>query len=310
MKKVKDMFFEGKDIRGEVGIEVEMEGKAFPHEDLDSWYSREDGSLRGDSREYVLIRPCKREDVGERLLSLENDLKEESASIVNSPRTGVHVHINIRNLSFVEVFNFVFTYIMFEDILMQYAGKDRVGNLFCLRIADAECILGDIGRAIKNGSLDDLYSDNIRYSSMNLKAIKQYGSIEFRGLPFSGDFKQIHIWTNLLLAVKDYALTLETPRNLVENISKLGNKKLAEQVFKGLIEHLPDDQWHLMLDGIRRVQKLVYLNDWEYQTNYIVIKTTLEENKDEQNIKEPIKLRRQRAPEAALFQVAGLRLPQ
>ena len=43
MEKVKDMFFRGKNIRGEIGIEIEMEGKGFPMEDLDSWYSREDG---------------------------------------------------------------------------------------------------------------------------------------------------------------------------------------------------------------------------------------------------------------------------
>ncbi len=147
-------------------------------------------------------------------------------------------------------------------------------------------MIEEIGKAIEQQSLGCLHSDNIRYSSMNLKALKEYGSIEFRGLPFSGDFDQIEVWTKLLLAVKDYSLTLETPRNLVENISKLGCKKLGEEVFKGLAEHLKVPNWNSMLDGVRLVQKLIYLNEWKDETNYIKLKTNLEVKKDE-NIKKP-----------------------
>ena len=281
MKKVKDMFFKGKNIRGEVGIEIEMEGRGFPHEDLDSWYSKEDGSLRGDSREYVLIRPCKRDDVPARLESLSRDLKEVGATIKPSYRTGVHIHVNIRALTFVQTFNFIFTYMMLEHLMMEYAGEGRAGNLFCLRVEDAEGVMDNMRKVIKTKSLAHFHTDEVRYSSMNLKAIKQYGSIEFRGLPFIGDFEKVGTWASLLLAIKDYSLTLKTPQELAENISKLGPVKLCEEIFGDLLKDLPQDKWDTLLDGVRRAQPLIYSDEWKNEATYYVIKL----KKGEQNEK-------------------------
>jgi len=280
MKKVKDMFFRGKNIRGEIGIEIEMEGKNFPMEDLDSWYSQEDGSLRGleeDKREFVLIRPCKRDDTLARLNSLATDLEEHGSKIVPSYRTGVHVHTNVRDFTFNQVFTYIFSYYMFEDVLMQFAGDDRVGNLFCLRARDAEGVGELLTKSIKQRKLLPLFSDNIRYSSMNLKALKQYGSIEFRGLPFNGDFQQIETWIKLLLAVKDFSLTVDNPKELVALLSKKGGATLAKEVFGDLFPLLPKVDWDvLLLNSVRLVQRLVYLIDWEdNEDNIFVVKTAL-----------------------------------
>lgn len=285
MKKVRDIFFKGADIRGEIGIEVEMEGANFPLQDINSWYSREDGSLRGDqedsSREFVLIRPCKREDVANRVASLKSDLEEEQSVINESIRTSVHVHVNIRNLTTVQLYNFIFTYLIFEDLLMKYAGEEREGNLYCLRASDAEYLITEIARAIETKDLRTFNTDNVRYSSMNLKAVVKYGSLEFRGLPFSGDFDSIEVWTKLLLAVKDYALTLDTPRNLVDNISKLGPQRLAKDVFKDLIDILPQGHWNTMIEGVRRIQKLVYMTEWNEDATYYTINTKLEKQDED-----------------------------
>ena len=279
MQKVKDIFFRGKNIRGEIGIEIEMEGKGFIMEDVDSWYSRSDGSLRGnekDKREYVLIRPCKREDTLERLSSLAIDLKEYGSVINPSYRTGVHIHTNVRDMTFNQVFTYIFSYYMFEDALMEFAGKDRIGNLFCLRARDAEGIGELLGNAITQKNLTILWSDNIRYSSMNLKSIKQYGSVEFRGLPFNGDFHQIETWIQLLLKVKDFSLTIENPQQLVAHLSKTGGETLARDVFGDLFPVLPKVQWDtLLLNSIRLVQRLVYLSDWENTDNFYIVKTNL-----------------------------------
>ena len=290
MEKVKDMFFRGKNIRGEIGIEIEMEGKGFPMEDLDSWYSREDGSLRGaeeDKREFVLIRPCKREDTLARLSSLSADLEEHGSKINPSYRTGVHIHTNVRDMTFNQVFTYIFSYYMFEDALMQFAGDDRVGNLFCLRARDAEGIGRTLEKAIKRRDLLALYTDEIRYSSMNLKSLKQYGSIEFRGLPFNGDFQQIESWIQLLLAVKDFSLTVENPKELVALLSKKGGATLAKEVFGDLFPLLPKVDWDvLLLNSVRLVQRLVYLIDWEdNEDNYFIVNTNLNADNGEEVVK-------------------------
>ena len=293
MQKVKDMFFKGRNIRGEVGIEIEMEGENFPMEDLDSWYSKADGSLRGaeeDKREFVLIRPCKRADSLARLNSLSADLKEHGSKIVPSYRTGVHVHTNVRDMTFNQVFTYIFSYYMFEDALMEFAGKDRVGNLFCLRARDAEGVGHLLEKAIKTRSLLPLFSDNIRYSSMNLKALKQYGSVEFRGLPFNGDFNQIQSWIQLLLAVKDFSLTVENPKELVALLSKKGGATLAKEVFGDLFPLLPKVDWDvLLLNSVRLVQRLVYLIDWEdNEENIFVVATGLAAREEQ----EPVEMMR------------------
>ena len=217
-----------------------------------------------DKREFVLIRPCKREDTLARLSSLSADLEEHGSKINPSYRTGVHIHTNVRDMTFNQVFTYIFSYYMFEDALMEFAGADRVGNLFCLRARDAEGIGRTLEKAIKTHKLLALYTDNIRYSSMNLKALKQYGSIEFRGLPFNGDFQQIESWIQLLLAVKDFSLTVENPKELVALLSKKGGATLAKEVFGDLFPLLPKVDWDvLLLNSVRLVQRLVYLIDWE-----------------------------------------------
>ena len=290
MEKVKDVFFNGKNIRGEVGIEIEMEGKNLILNDVDNWYSREDGSLRGarehNSREYVLIRPSKREDTLSKLASLAIDLKEAGATIDKSYRTGVHIHTNVRDFTFNQLFTFIFMYYMFEDVMMEYAGKERVGNLFCLRVRDAEGITTILEKAIKEHSLFYFDTDNIRYSSLNLKSLHQYGSLEFRGLPFNGDFENIQIWIDLLLAIKDASLKIENPREILASLSKKGGDVIAKEVFGDLLIHFPKIDWRdKLLDSVRLVQRLVYLTDWdEKEDNTFVIKTKLEAIKVEDDV--------------------------
>ncbi len=267
--------FEGRQIEGEVGIEIEMEGHGLITHDIGMWYSKEDGSLRGDedhnSREYVLRKPIARDRVKPVLRDLKERLLDSGSEIVNSLRTGVHIHINIRHLTRLQLYNFIFTYYLFEDVLLEYAGEGREGNLFCLRARDAQGVLLFLDRAIKTSSLTELYTDEIRYAALNLKAIPTYGSLEFRSLSFAGDFKKIAIWTDLLLAIKDYAMGIKNPVSLISALSKQGGTSLAHEVFGNLIEHLPQEGMaDKMLLSARLVQQLVYKNSWEDLSNYII----------------------------------------
>ena len=60
---------------GEVGIEIEMEGKNIHHGPIAGWNMHEDGSLRGDSIEFVLKKPQTRKNVNKKLEALSEYLK-------------------------------------------------------------------------------------------------------------------------------------------------------------------------------------------------------------------------------------------
>jgi len=173
---------------------------------------------------------------------------------------------------------------MFEDVMMDWAGKERVGNLFCLRVRDAEGITGVLENAIKNNTLKNFNTDAIRYSSLNLKSLHQYGSLEFRGLPFNGDFENIQTWIEMLLCIKDASLKIENPRELVSLLSKRGGDALANDVFGDLIQHFPKVDWKSKLLGsIRLVQRLVYITDWEERSDSVIsIATKLHEYKPDE----------------------------
>src|SRR5574341_1811147 len=91
-------------IHQEIGIEVETEGNFLPNV-VPSWNIKHDGSLRGNSKEYVLKAPCSRIKAKEKLDLLYDALKVNG--IDDSKRCGVHIHLNVRNNTIEETFNIV-----------------------------------------------------------------------------------------------------------------------------------------------------------------------------------------------------------
>ena len=112
---------------GEVGIEVEVEGQNLGFvERSNTWNVVGDGSLRGESAEYILRQPVHRKDIHEALAELQELIRH--ATIRTSDRAGVHVHINCQQLTFMQVINFASLYLIFEDILIKFCGEAREGN--------------------------------------------------------------------------------------------------------------------------------------------------------------------------------------
>lgn len=248
---------------GEVGIEIEVEGDRLPPAPK-GWLSVNDGSLRGPSCEYVLSNPVTREDVPTLLARLSTAYKENNVNVHMSNRAGVHVHINMLDSSVIELFNTITLYLIMEDLLVNYCGEDRVGNLFCLRGKDAEYIYDIIAKALRTKSLRSFNTDNIRYSSINLKALPVHGSLEFRAMRGVADPLQILDWVNMLLKVKDAACSFENPRQIVESLSA-SEEHFVDEVFGEYSEQLQCvDIKRILMDAVRRVQGYVYTADWDF----------------------------------------------
>lgn len=200
---------------GEVGVEIEVEGNSLPRDLGAYWRVEEDGSLRGESAEYVLKKPLKISEVGKAIKFLVDSLNENDSEVYSSVRAGVHVHINVQDLNEVELSNFITAYMILEHALVGWCGKHREGNLFCLRVEDAEFLLEKIRAVFLRLDCRLFEDDNIRYSSLNLKALAQYGSLEFRSMRTPTDFSLILDWVEVLHTIKKQSIKYKSPIDLV-----------------------------------------------------------------------------------------------
>jgi len=254
-------------VAGDLGIEIEMEGaRPFPDgqsvEDA-NWRCEADGSLRGYSMEYIVAEPIKAGQVGAQLQSLRDILTEAKVKPVYSFRAGVHVHINVQDMTPHQLGSFAALYYCLEAPLVKYCGERREGNLFCLRNEDAEFALFTLENALRSGDLALLGTDMLRYSSMNLRAVTRYGSLEFRAMETQPDLSKIEEWCAMLIRLRDAAKLITDRSDIAYQLSFKGPEQwatelLGPELFKLVAyENIGKD----IMRGLRMCQTLVYMEN-------------------------------------------------
>lgn len=263
------IFYTGNDYKGEVGLEVEVEGHNLLKELPSYWKNPGDGSLRGESAEYVLIQPCQRKSVKRFLQYLKDRLDKHKSVINESLRTSVHVHLNMSSHTMVQVYNLIVLYLIFEDLLTNIAGPNRVGNMFCLRARDAEYfidVLANIARTRKFGTErgETADADRLRYTAINICSVTKFNSLEFRALRGTVDPDIITDWVGLLLALKDAALAYTKPDDILADLSKLGVQNFLRKIFPTNHKRFSQqDNWEQTIwAAARLVQNVAYASDW------------------------------------------------
>lgn len=247
----------------EIGIEIETEGRNLPRDGITGWVIHTDGSLRGESAEYVFRQPEARGLVPTRLATLSGRIRELGSIVNDSYRTSVHVHLNARNMLLKQVYNQVLLYIIFEDVLAEIAGKDRIGNLFCLRAKDAEFFLEQLRAAMSSDNIGILNHDNLRYSAVNPRALFVHGSLEFRSFRGTTDIRLIQQWVDLLFAIKDAAVRFANPISIVQDLSTLGPEGFAASIFtRGQIASFERGWQDKVYAGVQLIQHCAYVHDW------------------------------------------------
>ncbi len=263
-KLVKDVLRIESEYTDHQGIEIETEGRNLPRIDSRVWKSEADGSLRGESYEYVLRKPIPFGKEKEALAALKEEWKQAESVIKNSPNAGVHVHINCSDLTVTQLFNYISLYLVVEEILVNKCGVDRIGNLFCLRASDAEYLIEMLMTSVRNQDLHVLHTDDLRYASINVKALGDYGSVEFRAWRADGDLEAVGWWCRLLQHLKALAREIDNPAQIVADSSMMGSYGFFTRV---LGDFAKDIEWNASFDdairnSVRRVQQYAYLGDW------------------------------------------------
>ena len=251
---------------GDIGIEVEVEGRNLPRA-VDGYRVERDGSLKAEeSLEYVFKKPHNLVGARKMLLKLEESYQEHNTRVDDSVRAGVHVHINVQQLTTLELFTMMVVYVTLEDLLLKFCGTHREGNLFCLRSRDAEWVLFALEEAARHDNLHKLHSDHLRYSSMNVKALAEYGSLEFRAMRGTRDLKLIGDWAEILLTIRDNSKGFNNPAEVMEVYSNFQVDHFMDRTlgkWAPTFRNYPQYE-AVVMGGMRRAQMVAYATDWEH----------------------------------------------
>lgn len=267
--------------KGEIGIEIEVEGNKFPKHAYNGksavhpeyipaiWGYHHDGSLRGqDNAEYVLKKPIKFSEVPKAISDLWEMFDKYGTVLEESNRTSVHVHLNVQEFHLNRLCAFMALYFSVEEILTAWCGEHRIGNLFCLRAKDAPAIVSSLKKFFQtNGEYE--IRDGMHYAGLNAQAIFKFGSVEIRSLRGVSDPQIILDWVAVLQRIYELSKEYPDPRAIMDNFSGSGGLDYLQMVLgdkygtiRNNIEFTNQQVTESMYEGIRLAQDLCYCRDW------------------------------------------------
>lgn len=250
---------------GQIGIELEIEADNLPDQHLlGGWWRKErDGSLRGESAEYVLNTPVMPQQIHTALSALELAFKANDTKIRPTYRAGVHVHINVQDLTPTQLLTFIASYIILEDVFIGFCHASRRGNHFCLGTADAGYVLDKLAEAVTNKDFSIFQTDALRYASINLTSLSRYGSVEFRSLESTADWSRIQVWVLALYQLKVFALTVKHPTDVLGEASCKGFINFAKTMLDASYVHFEKFVTEKSIQsGIRKIQYALFSYPW------------------------------------------------
>lgn len=187
-----------------IGIEVEVENYRVRGDGSlnRAWQVTDDGSLRNDGIE-LITKPIAASAAPVCLEYLMHQYLSDECCF--SPRTSVHVHINVQDLSRPSAMDMVLLYTVFEKLFYQYAGRGRQKNIYCVPITECNILTNLV-------DFTDPSRDNrwLKYTGLNTLPIRQYGTIEFRHMHGTTDVGKLSAWIGMIAKLKEYVRKTST----------------------------------------------------------------------------------------------------
>ena len=193
-----------------VGVEIEMENLAqnyMSRADLMNWERKSDGSLRGNSREFVFDKPLKGDAVIAAIESLSEAFEDKRFERHKTLRTSMHVHVNMLSANRTQLMSILIAAMLADNALFMMTDENRQYLGYCRE--SREALAGVIGYMHGNGDTDEeirLYASHSRYYSMNAAALSKYGTLEFRHFATPVDIEEAVRNVNACLKVKQCGL--------------------------------------------------------------------------------------------------------
>lgn len=271
-EKLKDIY-KGKfigDLDGVVAIEIEAESYEEVKPAAEGWVTADDGSLRYFGLEFKSRNPVKEAKLREHLDTLKTAVSKVRF-VENSPRTSVHVHVNVTGLTPSEIWTAVTAGWLLEPAMFKMCDPMRAGNLFCLRLQDAKGLFDLIEMDIENsfatgkGALpfQQFRGNNYRYSNFNLASITKFGSIEVRALHGTFDVDLIETWAKMCIGIVHRSKQFGTPQNLFDFVLNKGYGTFTKTVLgDSIAAKLPEISNDEFEEQIDRLVPMILLCDW------------------------------------------------
>ncbi len=261
--------FQGERHRGAYGIEIETEApRPYDYPALKYWRCERDGSLRNNGVEYVFKGAVDLEDADPAWREFESCNKDFKFT-KDSHSTSVHIHVNMLNETFLTMVNFITLYAMLENPLIRYSGPDRLSNLFCMPMHDAEGVVSHIVsmlQYINRGMFNKmgLNSEAVKYGAINCAPLTKWGTVELRSFRGETDTKKIKMWMSLIEKMKKFAKRdgMTPPRIL--DVYRVHGEGIIREVFGELSGELnyPDNRAMIVKNLPYAAQIAVVSKDW------------------------------------------------
>lgn len=271
---------------GEIGVEVELEGTLHTGDLANRfWIVKPEGSLR-EGYEYVLAKPAKLSELI--AVGKEFDGMMEKSRPKKTIRCSTHIHVNVNNKTIRQLYNIIGYYYLVEELLVRTQGPVRTGNLFCLRMSDAEDIGDQLVYSAEEHHITCFNQSNNKYGALNLAAPIKFGSLEFRFLLPMTSWKEIDFWVGLLhqmvntaenLSIRDAVRFVETdsPR---EFLSRVFTKAHVDFILGHYGTTLAKELLLENFDAIEELSKVLTKNQffslpsgsWATDLNYMGVK--------------------------------------
>lgn len=198
---------------------TDLEGHSLYTVPLKYWTALTDGSLRHFGIEYIFKEPLGYEETHAAL--------DEFGSLTipflqGQPSCSVHVHMNFGNETPLVLANFITTWVLIENLLLEFSGPIRRSSVFSAPIRIAEDQLGTMTRLfrlLEQGSSTGLIlnQNHVKYASLNLGNLLKLQSLEARCFRGTTDVKAIKQWIDILNRLIDFAKTPGlTPRHVLK----------------------------------------------------------------------------------------------
>lgn len=270
-------------VKGDVGIEIEIEGARLPTTGvLDGvsgeiskavWNCVEDGSLRG-GYEYRTSAAIYAAEIAPMLTQFFERCAANRSKINLSNRCSLHVHLNCQGLKAHEITSIFTLWLAFEEVLVSWWGEERKTNHFCLTSNNQNSTVDFWRQFLKDGYTPE--SRNLKYSSLNFLTLFSFGSLEVRcGGGINSAEKGI-MWAEFLHAFKQYCLnTFQNPQEIAYAMSERGAVELfkdiclsdgvsmGQQFFDEVTASVEGDFHDICLHGFRNAQPFVIEHDWD-----------------------------------------------
>lgn len=216
------------------GIEVEVENVPRPHLVPAAqmyWNTTVDNSLRNNGVEFVSL-PLKAIQIEGALTHLQQSLPPSAEF---SPRTSVHIHMNVRDLSIEQITSLLVLYTTVENLLFRWVGHNRDQSVFCIKLTETNYVQTFLD--LHRDPRETVENWN-KYTAFNLHPMQSKGTVEFRHLEGNIDIPRILTWINFLACLKT-AAKRRPLMQILREVAELNTTSMYEVFVRDLFgEHV------------------------------------------------------------------------